>query len=267
MAASKLFLSPQGLSKIIRSLEDECGAQLFSRTKEGLVPTESGKLFYDKSKVIVRDMNDMFTSIEAVNDKEKRFKIGFAAGTLRVVDIPCVKSFMESNPEILASWCEVENERVLKQLLNDEIGFGFVVGRPNVNNVVAELVSAIELVIYVYKGHPLWDASEVGIADIREEAILSMSPKYHIYHDVINACHMNGFNPNIVAELSEGESIYKLVMNKIGLGILPRFFADTEEIRAIHIKDAYTWDVYGVYRTDSADVDLAKRLLKALPNP
>lgn len=267
MAASKLFLSPQGLSKIIRSLEDECGAQLFSRTKEGLVPTESGKLFYDKSKVIVRDMNDMFTSIEAISDKEKRFKIGFATGTLRAVDIPCVKSFMESNPEILASWYEFENERVLKQLLNDEIGFGFVVGRPDANNVVAELVCSIDMVLYVYRGHPFWEASEVGIADIREESIISMDEKYRIYHDVINACHMNGFKPNIIAELSEGESIYKLVKNKIGLGISPRFFPDTEEVRAIPIKDAYTWDVYGIYRTDSADVDLAKRLLKALPNP
>ncbi len=265
MAASKLFLSPQGLSKVIKSLEDECGAQLFARTKEGFVPTESGKLFYEKSKVIVRDMNDMFTSIEAINDKEKRFKIGFAAGTLRAVDIPCVKAFMESNPEILASWYEHENERVLKQLMNDEIGFGFVVGKPNVNNVVAELISSIDMVIYVYKGHPFWNASEIEIADIREEAIISMNEKYHIFHDVINACHMNGFKPNIVAKLSEGESIYQLVKNKIGLGISPRFFPDTDEVKAVSIKDAYTWDVYGVYRTDSADVDLAKRFLKALP--
>ena len=29
--------------KIIKALEEECGTALFVRTKEGLIPTESGK--------------------------------------------------------------------------------------------------------------------------------------------------------------------------------------------------------------------------------
>ena len=261
-AAGKLFLSPQGLSKIIKSLEDECGTPLFVRAKEGFIPTESGKLFYEKSKIIIRDINDMFASIEAVSDKDKRFKIGFAAGTLRAIDIPSVNRFMESNPEILAIWYEHENERVLKQLLNDEISFGFVVGQPNAGNVEAELIKSVDMVIYVYRGHRFFDEKEVDISDLKDEPLVSMNEKHHIYYDVVNACHMNGFMPNIVARVGEGESIYQLVRNGIGIGITPRFFKDTDELRAVTIKDAYTWDVYGIYRTDSADVELAKRLLK-----
>ncbi len=58
-AANKLFLSPQGLSKIIKGLEDECGSLLFVRTKDGLIPTESGKVFYEKSQKIIKDINEM----------------------------------------------------------------------------------------------------------------------------------------------------------------------------------------------------------------
>ena len=35
-AARKLYITPQGLSKNIRLLENELGAQLFERTKKGL---------------------------------------------------------------------------------------------------------------------------------------------------------------------------------------------------------------------------------------
>jgi DNA-binding transcriptional LysR family regulator len=45
VAAGKLFLSPQGLSKIIKNLEEEVATPLFFRSKEGVVPTESGKIF------------------------------------------------------------------------------------------------------------------------------------------------------------------------------------------------------------------------------
>ena len=38
-------------------------------------------------------------------------------------------------------------------------------------------------------------------------------------------------------------------------------FDDDDDIRAIDIKDAYSWDVYGVFREDSTDRDLAKRFL------
>ena len=109
--------------------------------------------------------------------------------------------------------------------------------------------------------YTLANEEQIDIADLKLEQIISMNEKYHVYHDVINECHLNGFHPNIVAKVGEGESIYRLVMNKVGIGIAPKFFCDNEDIKAVAIKDAYTWDVYSVYRGDSADRELAKRFL------
>ncbi len=260
-AANKLFLSPQGLSKIIKSLEEECGAPLFVRTKEGFVPTESGKVFYEKSKVVSKDLKEMFSSIEALNDKEKRFKIGFSIGTIRAIDVAIVREYMRENPQILASWHEQENEKVIKQVLNDEIGFGFVIGKPEETKLNAVKLKSIDVVLYVYNGHRLWNQSEIELADVKNEPIISMNERYHIYQDVINACRMNGFNPDIVAKVSEGQSIYQLVKHKIGVGIAPRFYNDTEHIKGVAIKDAYTWDIYGIYRKDTVDIDLVEKLI------
>ncbi|MBO6127596.1 MAG: LysR family transcriptional regulator substrate-binding protein [Pseudobutyrivibrio sp.] len=109
--------------------------------------------------------------------------------------------------------------------------------------------------------YTLANEEQIDITDLKLEQIISMNEKYHVYHDVINAYHRNGFNPNIVAKVGEGESIYRLVMNKVGIGIAPKFFCDNEDIKAVAIKDAYTCDVYGVHREDSADKELAKRFL------
>ena len=253
IAASKLFLSPQGLSKIIKSLEDECGSALFLRSKEGFIPTESGKVFYEKSKIITQNLNE-----------EKRFKVGFAAGTIRAIDIPKVKGFMEENHEILGSWSEYENAKVINQVLNDEISFGFVVGKPTDNNLISTLVLSVDLVVYVYKDHKFWNKDILEIKDLRDENLILMNEKHRIYHDVVNACHLCDFKPNVIATVEEGEAMYKLVKNKIGIGISPRFLKDNDDIRAVSIKDAYSWDIYGIYRKDSADRDLAAKFLSAV---
>lgn len=264
VAASKLFLSPQGLSKMIKSLEEECGTPLFVRTKDGLVPTESGVVFYEMSKSISRDIHEMFSAIEAVSSREKRFKVGFAAGTIRAIDIPTVDHFMKSNPEIVGLWDEQENEKVLNKVLSEEINCGLVVGKPEAPGLVTELIKKVDIVLYVYKGHRLWDQESVSIMDIKDEPLISMNKNYRIYHDVINACHMNGFNPDIIARVGDGVTIRSLVKNNVGIGIAPRFFDDEENLRAVSIKDAYTWDVYGIYLERSVDAQIAKRFLQEI---
>lgn len=264
VAASKLFLSPQGLSKMIKSMEEECGTPLFTRTKDGFVPTESGIVFYEKSKHISKEINEMFSAIEAASSKEKRFKVGFAAGTIRAIDIPVVNHFMKSNPEIVGIWDEQENEKVLKKVLSEEINCGLVVGKVEAPGLVAQLIKSVDIVLYVYNGHRLWNEKSVSIMDIKDEPLISMNKNYRIYHDVINACHMNGFNPEIIAHVGDGVTIRSLVKNKVGIGIAPRFFDDSDELRAVSIKDAYTWDVYGVYLERSADAQIAKRFLQEI---
>ena len=88
--------------------------------------------------------------------------MGFAAGTIRAIDVPSVASFMADNPEILASWYEYENENVIQQVVNDEISFGFVVGKQSLTGVVCEHVKAVDLVVYVYKGHRFWNETFLG---------------------------------------------------------------------------------------------------------
>lgn len=263
-AANKLFLSPQGLSKIIKALEEECGTALFVRTKEGLIATESGKIFYEKSKEVTKNLNEMFSQIQVQGSKDKRFKIGFSLGTIRAVNIANIRKFMETYPEISGRWREQVNAEVRHQVANGDIDFGIVIGIPKDKGLKAVRLCSLEVVLYVYKGHRLWDATEVSLSDIRDEQIISMNENYHIYHDFVNACHIEEFNPSIIAKVGEGESIYTLVKNKVGIGISPCFLKEDGNVKAIKIKDAYSWDIYGIYREDSPDIELAEKLIQAI---
>ena len=156
-AAKKLFMSPQGLGKLIKNLEDEVDMPLFIRTKDGFIPTDAGILFYEKCLELEKSFADLMNNLENVRNREKRFLIGFASGSIRVIDIDKIQSFMDDNPAIVSSWYEQENATVKERVLKGELGFGFVIGNPEDDRLGAELIKSEDMVVYVYKGHPLFD--------------------------------------------------------------------------------------------------------------
>lgn len=58
-AAGRLYITPQGLSRNIRQLEEELDVQLFQRTARGMEPTESGHFLYEKSGRIIRELEEI----------------------------------------------------------------------------------------------------------------------------------------------------------------------------------------------------------------
>lgn len=68
-AAKKLFISPQGLGKIIQNLEGEFKTPLFTRTKNGVFPTESGTLFYEQCVKTCRELKLLQTRMERMKKR------------------------------------------------------------------------------------------------------------------------------------------------------------------------------------------------------
>lgn len=56
-----MFITPQGLSKIIHQLEGVLGADLFERSSNGMRPTESGTYFYENSRLMLDKLDETKT--------------------------------------------------------------------------------------------------------------------------------------------------------------------------------------------------------------
>lgn len=62
-ASEKLFVSRQGVSKVIRTMEEELGQKLFIRTSEGVSPTDFAVALYPH----VLKLIDEYRYIEGMN--------------------------------------------------------------------------------------------------------------------------------------------------------------------------------------------------------
>ena len=56
-AAKRLFVTQPYLSKVLREVAKEYGLTIFTRGKNGIVPTESGRLFLDMSRDLIEHAN------------------------------------------------------------------------------------------------------------------------------------------------------------------------------------------------------------------
>jgi len=75
-AARALGLSTSAVSKHVRNLEERLGVQLLNRTTRQVVPTEAGRLFQERAKTLLEDVDALEAQIRGVQSQPR--------GTLRV---------------------------------------------------------------------------------------------------------------------------------------------------------------------------------------
>ena len=73
-AAKNLYLSQPNASSMLRTLEQELGYEIFSRTNSGILPTEEGLRFLEHAKLILAQMQEMY----AIRDqgRVRRLRLG-----------------------------------------------------------------------------------------------------------------------------------------------------------------------------------------------
>ena len=77
-AAGELFITPQGLSRIIRKLEYEFQAVLFERTSTGTIPNEYGDYLYTHSRELLYHMENIKQKMQQLNTKQNIKVVNFS---------------------------------------------------------------------------------------------------------------------------------------------------------------------------------------------
>lgn len=261
-AAQKLYISPQGLGKIIKGLEIELDCQLFTRTKSGMIPTQSGIFLYENSRKILQDIQEMKRQLYKMNRGSDDLQIGFASGTLKVVTFDKLFEFINHHSKFKVGWCECENDKVLSQLENGTLDYGFVTSNVKNPNFEQTIVASIPMVLLVYEGHPFWNFKCVNIEMLENQDMVMMNEQFHIYYDFVQMCHIKGFEPQIRGKTMDGETLYRLCKQKIGVAVCPAFAQTTYQgLKAIPFEEPYYWRVYGTWlkkRNNSKIIQILK---------
>lgn len=266
-AAKQLFITPQGLSRIIHKLEEELQIVLFERTKGGMVPTECGDYFYAQSQELLYQLEDMKYHLQKMNSRQRKIKIGFACGVLNLVSLKKLNAIQREMPDVSVQWEEMENQEVVEQVNRGLLDIGFIIGTIPGNEVESCVVYEGKMNALVYPGHPFYEKEKLSIEELKEQPLISLNQKYFSYHSFMQRCGDFGFVPNIVINTMESQLIYRFCNEKLGLGIdadihkADRLYPD---IRRVELQDAIPWKVSMIYRKKEQDRSLVEQLAQIM---
>lgn len=245
-AADALFITQQGLSRSIQSLEKEWEVQLFERSKYGMYPTREGERFYRTALNMLKELRELQQELHSISGGKKILRLACSYGTLHIL-YPSVCKFREHYPDIEVKWVEYPDVECDRELLNMDVDAAFCVDGPGQDNLLKFPMFSSAITLLVYQGHPFWNRTEVFLDDLRNECIMMEGSGFHIFSFLQKKCLEKGFYPDIIAQTAEINLLNKLCRMKEGIAIAVDFISDiygTEDLKGIPFADPdFTWDV------------------------
>ncbi len=250
-AAKDLNISPQGLSKVIKQLEYDLGADLFYRGIQGMDATESGELLYARARHICYLLDDIKKELDLLNKHSGALTVIVSYSATAIVPVQKILGFSDLNPLIQVQLKEYPDGFPFGESFQDEVDVGIIVGVHEFNNCKQDLLYEGETVILVPQGHPLSSRSEISLSDLDGESLVQKLVTFGGDTRFQDTCEELGVFPTITYETDNHNSIHTLCKTKGYLAISIDFIEDQlrdPQLCIVRIKEKIPQNIYLISR-------------------
>lgn len=221
-AAKKLFISQPPLSRLIKSLENELGVKLFERNNKNVRLTIYGEYLKSEAQKIHHNVNLIRNHLELMKKgTEGQIKIGYVAAIMHSVLPEILSDLKNGYPKINTYLYELDNTNQINALKSGDIDIGFLRIRSNDKELEFEHIHDDPFVLIVSDEHELSKLDEVDLIQFKDEPLITFSKTCAPMQGVKNICKKAGFDPNIIHETNQINSILRLVGSNMGYSLIP----------------------------------------------
>lgn len=185
-AEKRLHTAQPSLSRQLRDLELEVGAQLFTRNARGITLTPAGSAFLDHARLALGQANEAIAAARrAARPAKAAFAVGFLTG--QEVDwLPHVTQILRAElPRIDFKISSLYSPDVADALQSGELDLGFLRVEPR-PDVTYQVVAREPLVAVLPSDHRLASGSVVTPQDLESESIIGFSDVPHVLRAVVD---------------------------------------------------------------------------------
>jgi len=231
-AGEALSLSQPTVSEHIKILEETLNERLLDRLGREVLPTPSGRMFYQYALNILKLRDEAVQALD-------QFR-GTLAGTLTIgaSTIPgtyilprFVGEFKSRYPDIRITLQVGDTAQIVDQVAENMVEFGVVGSKVQHRKLILEEVFSDELVLAVYVGHRWSSRKRITLEQLAEEPFIQRETGSGSRMVMNRILEENGFSPNrlrTVAEIGSTEAVREGIKSKIGVSILSRHAVATD---------------------------------------
>jgi DNA-binding transcriptional LysR family regulator len=224
-ATQKLHVSQPAVSRQIRDLEDELGAQLFERTGKSVRLTEAGFLFLKEARAVLERTNEAVRSVRAFAQAgETELHVGYTPALRAQIVSPTLRAFQREMPKVHVKLHDWSNEKIVTGLRDGRLQLAFTV-RPSKRGKSRDLrfeeLLREQVRLAVPPTHPFARRRSVSLADAAKESFVGLTredfPDYNAYLNAVFAPVKN--KPRVIEEHDSMTSVISAIEAGTGVGI------------------------------------------------
>jgi LysR family transcriptional regulator, hydrogen peroxide-inducible genes activator len=253
-AAQACFVTQPTLSMMLQKLEDELGILIFDRSKQPVVPTETGRMVIEQARKVLKETAELREIVE--NQRE------ILRGELRLGIIPTLapyllplflKSFSEKYPDIRLIISELMTEHIIQKLKKDQLDIGIMATPTSDGELFETPLFQEQFVVYAAKNEAILSKRFLLANDIDVNRLVLLEEGHCMRTQIVNLCELRQTTnqlANVFYESGSIETLKNLIDMHAGITILPelalqnlsktqfkniRFFQDPAPVREISL--------------------------------
>ena len=224
-AAKSCFVAQPTMTLQVKKLEEEINLQIFDRSVKPLVPTPLGKLFIDKSKLILREVEELKALVnEEINELKGEFTLAVIP-TLAPYLIPLfIESFSQQFPDIHLNIMELQTKEIINRLNNNTVDIGILV-TPIKEKAIKEIPLFYEpFLVFASKEHPLSAAPKVKESKLKTPTLWLLKEGHCFRSQTLKICKKEKeYSTALSYSFESGsiETLKNMVRNNTGYTLVP----------------------------------------------
>lgn len=220
--AARARLTQPALSRALRRVEREVGAELFQRAGRTLRLTPAGHAFAAHVEAVLDRYDQGVRDVrERVDPDAGTVPLAFlhTLGTWLVPRV--ISDFRRQHPRARFELRQHGEEGLVAELLDGTADLVLTSGDPNIAAIDWRRLLVEPLRLAVPPDHPLAGHDEVRLADAAGETFILLRPGYGLRDTTERLCAQAGFAPRVGFEGEEVETLRGLVTAGLGVALLP----------------------------------------------
>ena len=221
-AAERLHIVQPALSKQIAQLETELGCALFTRAKQRIALTESGRLFMVDARRILGDLGAAKERLQqAAVGQLGTLDIGFRETAARSPLVSrSISEFRTTYPNAELHLNQLNSPAQCTALRNGELDAGFIYLSPEHDHGLEHLpIAADRFLLALHRTNPLTKKKQLCLRDLTNQPFIWLARSRNAYYSdaLLRDCHSHGFSPKVIQEADSDATALNLVA--VGMGI------------------------------------------------
>jgi DNA-binding transcriptional LysR family regulator len=224
-ASRRLNVSQPAMSRLIRDLEDELGAPLFTRERFGIALTPAGETFLSYARQILDLSNEATRVLRNQPAQTPTVTIGFIPSSLGSFFGAALKSIRDAYPDLRVNIHELSPAEQAKALHKGQIDIALI-GNPcgsihDEFETTVLFVMALEAVLPA--GHRLAKRKRLNLKELEKDDFIGFSEESFPGRNqtIINACRVAGFRPALNYQADSLVEVLTLIGAGSGVCLMP----------------------------------------------